>query len=130
MKQLILIAALLPLATGCQKQNNPQADISKVEIVINSPASNQAFHRGDTVYIRASVSYNGQLHGCEVSIIDTASGLVLYSDAQHLHADKFEINNKWQNDLHSPTALKLSVIAYIDHSGNEARQERTIYVTP
>lgn len=129
MRLYTIITLLLLSVIGCQKKNDAAPDASKVNITINAPQNGQTFRGGDTVYINASVNYDGQLHGCEVKIVDTVSGFVLYDEAQHVHSDKFVIDDKWFNDLTSSVALKVSVIAYIDHNGNDVKQERNIYVT-
>lgn len=130
MRYIASITLIFLIITGCQKQNNESSGSSAVDIIITSPENNQTFHKGDTVHINASVNYDGQLHGCEVKIIDTVSGFTLYDDAQHVHSDKFEINDRWYNELSSPAVLKLWIIAYTDHNGSEVKKERTIYVEP
>jgi len=130
MRVYIFIIVLLLATASCQKKSDTVPDAAKVNITINTPQNGQTFYSGDTVYINASVNYDGQLHGCEVKIIDTVSGFILYDDAQHVHSDKFLIDDKWLNDLTAPVVLKVSVTAYIDHNGNDVKQERTIFITP
>lgn len=127
MRSYIFIILLLLSAISCQK-SNPRPNASKVEITINAPQDGQKFYSGDTVYLNAKINYDGQLHGCEVKIEDTVSGFTLYDGAQQLHSDKFEINEKWLNELTSAITLKVTFLAYIDHNGNTVKQERFISV--
>lgn len=129
MRYHILILLLLLWETGCKKKKNAEPDPSKVEITINAPQNGQTFNSGDTIYLNANINYNDQLHGCEVKIVDTVSGFVLYDEAQHVHSDKFVINEKWLNELTSSVTLKVNFIAYIDHNGKTVNQERYINVT-
>lgn len=122
------LVPLLLLSMGCQKSRNSEPKPSEVKMIVNSPRNGQTFGKGDTISILANVEYSGQLHGCEVKIIDTTSGFIFYDGAQHIHSEKFVINEKWLNELTSPASLKVAVIAYIDHNGNTVQQERYIYV--
>ena len=67
----IIIFLTLPiLITGCQKNDNTPVQPDKVNFDIESPHENQIYKKGDTVFIKAKVSYVSQLHGYFVEISD------------------------------------------------------------
>lgn len=132
MRSIITIicgGAILILA-ACQKKGNIAADPAKVNIQINSPAQGQTFRSNDTVNINSSISYPSELHGYEVMITDTSTGFIVYDDAQHTHTDHFTIGDKWSTAVSKPTALKLTIIANIDHTGNNATKELFFEIIP
>lgn len=125
MKQTLIIILLSILFTACQKKDTTTPDAANVTISITSPVTAQVFRSGDTVHINASVSYPSELHGYEVKITDTATGNILYDDAEHVHNDHFEIRDVWVNTGTQPATLKLELTTEVDHNGTEA--EKTVY---
>lgn len=130
MKYNLAIALLMILIASCQKKDNVDTAIAQVNIAITSPQDGQIFKSADTVYIKANVDYPTELHGYEVMITDTSTGFIVYDDAQHIHTDKFVIDDAWIGTVTQSTSLKLSIIAYIDHNGNEAKKDLNIYLEP
>lgn len=125
-----LLVAVLMLLQACQKKDNTVATPSQVNISISSPVNGQTFHANDTVMIKADVSYATELHGYEVKITDTSTGLVLYDDAQHVHNDHFSISERWNEKPSTAATLKMEVIAEIDHDGNTANKSILINYKP
>lgn len=123
----LLFAGVL---SSCQKQEQtaPQAD--KVSVAINTPAEGQQFALGDTVWIKAHVSYVSQLHGYEVKITDEESGAELYKQEQHTHGSEFDITQYWVNTLATKNKLKLEIETVIDHENNTAHFERKFETKP
>lgn len=126
-----MFAVVLPavLITSCQKKDDTVPDVNKVAMSVASPQPGQTFHAGDTVFIQATVTYPGELHGYEVKITDS-SGMVVHDLAQHVHDDHFIINDKWVPAAGTAAALKLSITASIDHDGEDARKELDFVVKP
>jgi hypothetical protein len=110
---------------SCQKKDTTVPTSAAVNISIASPTSAAMYHSGDTVFINADVTYSTELHGYEVKITDTASGFVVYDDAQHVHDDHFNIRDKWVNTGSTARVYKLAFIVAIDHDGNNV--EKDIY---
>ncbi|MBS1585165.1 MAG: hypothetical protein JSS82_06415 [Bacteroidetes bacterium] len=124
--RLIIAAIATTIAiASCQKKDNNAATPSDVSITIASPTGATAYHSGDTVFMNADISYATELHGYEVKITDTASGFVVYDDAQHVHDDHFSIRDKWVNTASTALVYKLAIIIAIDHDGKKA--EKDIY---
>jgi len=131
MKHIIASAVgMMLLLSACQKKDETVADASNVVTTITSPQSGQQFRSGDTVFIRANISYPSELHGYELKITDTATGAVLYDDDQHVHSDKIVIEDQWISAATKPLGLKLSIVTEIDHDGHEAEKEVTFGVIP
>jgi hypothetical protein len=124
------IYAAMVLFAACQKKADMVPDASKVTMDIQSPNPGQTFRSGDTVYIKAGLIYQGELHGYEVKIVDTASGFIVYDNARHVHTDRFDINDKWVCTTTQPSGLKLIIIANIDHNGEVAQKEMMFEINP
>jgi hypothetical protein len=120
----------LTLLCACQKKDDMAPDANKVVMNITSPRAGQTFRSGDTVFIKATVNYPGELHGYEVKVVDTTTGFIVYDVARHIHDDKFVIDDKWVSSASQPTTLKLSIIAEIDHSGDDARKDLSFQIVP
>ena len=129
MKHVTLISLFSIALFSCQKNNNTVSP-DEVKITVNSPLSGQTFYSGDSVYIKANVSYNAELHGCEVKITDTATGLILFDNAQHTHNSQFDINNSWAQPVTKATPLRVTITAYVDHNGTQVTTNIDIVVKP
>lgn len=132
MNNKIFIAALgLVVAIGCHKKDDDDNDVtpSSVSINVSDPADGQNYHSGDTVYIKAAISAPGELHGYEVQIKD-AAGNALFDDAQHTHADKFNVSEKWAIASSAPADLTATIIVYVDHNGAEAKKNLSLHIVP
>lgn len=123
MYRIILLSLLAVTLYSCQKKDTTTADPAKVTMSILSPASQHVYHSGDTIKINATVSYPSELHGYEVKIVDTATGNILYDNAQHVHDDHFDISQYYIYTGTQPVYMKLQLSAEVDHNGNEAEQD-------
>lgn len=119
MKQSILFITIILFAISCQKKDSTTPDPSKVAISISSPTGGQVFHLGDTVNMKASVSYPSELHGYEMKVTDSATGLVLFDADEHVHNDHFDIEQSFTYSDTIAATLKLELSVEIDHNGNE-----------
>jgi hypothetical protein len=129
-KRMIAGLGALLLAGACQKNDDIAPDPAKVTMTVISPLPGQIFRSGDTVRLKATVRYPGQLHGYELLLTDSASGTVVHDLAQHVHADSFDIDGQWISAASQPASIKLSLIADIDHDGDQARQDFSFTVLP
>jgi len=128
--RLSVFTAFLVLLCSCQKNDNKVADPSKVTISIIAPVDGQTYKSNDTVYINGKVSYPDLIHGFELMIIDTATGFVVYDDAQHVHTDHIDINDKWTTSVSKQATYKILVISSINHNGDTASKELYITIKP
>ena len=130
MKFMIPAALFVVLLSACQKKSDTAPDITQVQMTVSSPRAGQTFRAGDTVFINAVVAYPGELHGYEVKITDSASGQIVYDQAQHIHTDNFTISDKWITASGQSSSYKLSLITSIDHDGDDARKEVNFKIIP
>jgi hypothetical protein len=128
--RLSAILASSFLICACQKTNSTVADPAKVTFSIISPYAGQTYNSNDTVQINGNVKYTGEMHGYEVMIIDTATGIIVYNEAQHVHTDHFVIDDKWTIDVSNPSTFKLVVATIINHNGDTASKEMFITFEP
>jgi len=119
----IIIIIILIIALGlysCQKKDNTAPDATKVVFNITSPAAGQIYHKGDSVHVKANITYTGELHGYEVKVTDTASGEILYDDAQQIHNDHFDITDAFSETGIKALGLKLTLTVKLDDNGDVA----------
>ncbi len=113
--QLLSIFSLCLIS--CSKDKEMPAISETVEITILKPTENQSFKTGDTIQIRANITSNMDLHGWGVSIRRKGDDSLVYSWANHYHAQLYNISPFWINTLNADTTYFLSVDAATDHSG-------------
>jgi hypothetical protein len=116
--------------TSCQKNNTPTADPTQVAINISSPVQPVIIRNNDSFYMSGNITYTYNMHGYELSVIDTVTGVILYSKAFHQHNNRFDFHEKWAMSLLDTVALKMRVSASIDHNGNVAKKEIMLMYYP
>lgn len=121
MKYNILFIAIFLIISSCQKNNNTTPDASKAVITILSPQEGHIYHKGDTVFVKATVTYPSEMHGYEVEITDSTGGVRFDTDV-HAHADQFNINYSWVATGSQATSLKQDLTIEIDHNGTVANK--------
>lgn len=115
------IALIISIAiTGCQKKDDTAPDAAKVSITFDRPSEGQTFAKGDTLFVKAAVSYVGELHGYDLSLINNGDNSIIFEEQQHMHTDKVTIERSWVNNLSRAADLTLKLTVKIDHDGNEA----------
>lgn len=130
MKYIIYLLLAAAVLGGCQKKDNTTPDADNVTMTITAPAEGHVYRVGDTIYLAATVSYVGELHGYELKITDTATGTVLYDKASHIHSDRFDISEAWAMTSTTALGLKLELITEVDHNGTEARKSVSFAYLP
>jgi hypothetical protein len=108
---------------SCTKKQDGQANPGSVKMTIMFPLEGHTYHNGDTVKIAAAVTYDGVLHGYEVSVTDTATGTILFDYAEHVHQDSFLIEQYFILTGTEARAMKLNLRTEIDHNGVEATKQ-------
>lgn len=104
---------------SCQKATNDvPANPSKLAIKLYSPTDGSRLRQGDTLYLKADVSYVTELHGYEIEMTDSATGATVWSADAHQHDDHFSIDQRWIDTLNRPATLRLNLSVEIDHDGN------------
>lgn len=128
-KRSVAVLAIVILAS-CQKKNNDAVNASAVAITVQTPTEAHVYHNGDTVKVNAHVSYNNELHGYEVKITDTVTGIVLFETEEHAHKDAFDISESWRANVTAVTNAVVSIVVSVDHSGAQAKKDVSIRIEP
>ncbi|RYD55795.1 MAG: hypothetical protein EOP56_14625 [Sphingobacteriales bacterium] len=118
------------LLGACQKNNNIPAQPDKVTVDVIAPSEGQQYKKGDTVRIKANVSYISQLHGYQVKIIDAESGIAVYDIDGHVHGTNVSIEEYWVDTLSIVKALKVQILAVIDHDKSTSLKEIVVHSQP
>lgn len=105
---------------ACQKNDTVPFDSSKLTMAINQPFAAQIFKKGDTVFIAATANYISELHGYEISIIDTATQNVYFDLDEHVHAASFNIDTFWVDTLNLNAFMQLKFDVEANHEGHGA----------
>lgn len=123
MKSIFTGAIALIIAitiAGCQKKDNTEPDAAKVSITFDRPSEGQTFAQGDTLFFNAAISYTGELHGYDLSLVNNRDNSIIFEDQQHVHTDKVSIQRYWVNNLSQAADMTLKLTVKIDHDGREA----------
>ena len=103
---------------SCKKEEH-----SHPSITISSPTSGQAFDGGDTVYVKANVTSEEEMHGWVVAIRKLPTKQVVFMDDVHDHLTEYNINTYWVNNLSAHSDMEVEVIAYIGHDGDSTSKK-------
>lgn len=122
--------AVLALFGACQKDKGMEADPAQVSVELASPLRGAMYRNGDTVWLRGRVSYPGQMHGYELKLSDSATGMILHDVAKHVHGDNFTLDGYWIGAVSAATTVNLSLAVSIDHGGGIARHELSFFLLP
>lgn len=114
-----LYSTLLSLS-ACQKRDDSSMNTADLNIQIETPTLGQSFSKGDTVLIRATASYKGELHGYEISI-QTADSTELWQIDKHAHGNNIHVDTFWINDRNTAETLNLQLTVEADHEGNKKK---------
>lgn len=128
-KKLFTLACIVCFGTSCQK-NKPSEPPTDVAIVVTSPQNGSIYQSGDSVYVSATVNYNGILHGYEVLVTDSTTGSVIHNIANHIHTNQFTINTAFSVIAPKPLVLKLNINTHLDHTGQNASKIIYFRYTP
>jgi hypothetical protein len=125
-KDLLVFVSLF-CVMSCQKKDNTPADLSKVNVVFNSPFDGQTFHKGDTINFNSYVTYISELKGVGLEIIDTVSGSQLFEEDNDLHTDHFSIGGSWVDTVSDNKILQVKVSVFVA-SNTTVPAVRSIYI--
>lgn len=120
MKKIILIALVAPLCllSACQKKES-EPKTSQLKIDIMSPKAQSEYHYGDTVFIKAHISNDQEMHGYSVLLNSKLDAKELMSYEAHAHGSTFHIDTFWVNNLNNAQELMLTFTTVVDHNGTK-----------
>lgn len=118
---------LIPLLAGClflgacqKASNDAPANAANVSMTVRSPQPGTLYRTGDTLRVSADVTYPTELHGYEIDLTDSATGVSIWNVDAHVHDDHFSISEAWVDTLRRPATLLCTLTVEIDHDGHAA----------
>ncbi len=128
---LLLAASTIILFASC-KDENPVTDSSPaVSFEFSSPGEGATFSKGDTIFINGMISHTTDMHGYEVSIINTShNDTIVYNKHQHMDGKMFHIHDHWVNSVEHHSNMTLKIEAITDHAGTKEHNEVAFHCHP
>lgn len=130
MKPLLLLTATLSVCLfgACTKSESVTPPAAALTVA--APVPHQVYHFGDTMHVRADVSFELNLHGSKVLILRNATGDTLLQAADHTHATQLTVSQWWVDTLAAPEELTVIVSSTINHEGAEVSRTVPVQVQP
>lgn len=123
---LIIVCLVL---FSCNKEEPKQED-KKATITIEKPFVEQVYNLGDTVFISGTASFDADLHGYNVMLLNTKTNMNVLSQGYHVHGKVLNFNEKWVNTVTDTTELNVIIQVAVDHDGTLQSVERKIVCLP
>lgn len=119
--------------TSCKDDDvvvDPPAD-PVVSFDFSSPASGTMFGKGDTIFIKGTISYETTMHGYELSIFNVSQNdTMVFNKHEHMDAKTFNIDEYWINNVDHHSDMKLRIDAVKDHMGTTETKEISFHCHP
>lgn len=131
-KFLVLLAAIITSLTSCKDdETDPIVETPAVQFEISSPTTGAMYHLNDTVFVKAKITHTEELHGYEVSIINTSQNdTMVFNKHEHMDASSFDIDTYWVNQVTNHSNMKLIIDVMTDHSGTKETKEVSFHCHP
>lgn len=124
---LVPVAALM-LTAACKKDKDSTP--APATITITSPTEGETIDHGDSVNIRATITYPTDLHGYEAWVLNTDNGDTLMDIDEHAHGTSIAIDTGFVNHVTVHTACQLTIRAEIDHDGHYTDKSVVFHLHP
>lgn len=135
---LLTVLLSAPLFTACKKEgctdetalnydekakkDDGSCEYGETPVVtfnISSPAEGTVYYIGDTVYLDATVSSTGELHGYEVVIHNKSNGNAeVFKTENSTHSDHIVVHEMWINNVADHSDMELEITVVTDHEGS------------
>jgi hypothetical protein len=116
-KLIAFSVSAITFASSCHKQDQA-VDPSKLVVTFNSPTEGQVIKKGETLTIDADLSFNAEMHGYKLTLVNTTTNQELMNVEEHAHSDKLKVNKTWNDTLSSAADINLTLTVAIDHGNN------------
>ena len=128
---LLLLAFAALFFTACKDEEPIVEDDPKVVFDFSSPADASMFGKGDTIHIDGMISHTIDMHGYEISIINTShNDTVVFNKHEHMDGKMFHIHEMWVNDVADHSNMTLKIDAITDHAGTTETKEIKFHCHP
>ena len=129
MKKIQFIIPVLILLVGCKKET-PLKEFKEPVLTWELPSDNQIFNAGDTLFIRAIITAEDELHGYEVKLKNESNQHLPINQGYHVHGTTISVNEQHIFSGNTASNFEIEVTAAIDHSGTKRTWKRNISYIP
>ena len=123
----LIVFGLISFAMSCQKKDNTPVDLSKVTVDFTSLTAGQLFHKGDIIPVNVNVSYDAEIVGIGVQIIDSTTDSLVYEDDQDTHTNNFPFQRSWVDTFSSDATLQVKILVFVANN-TTVPAIRSIYI--
>ncbi len=130
---IIAIVTLLTFSINACKDDEETVtpEPTAVTFDISDPVAGTMYGKGDTVFINGMISYDVEMHGYEINIINTSNNdTVVFNKHAHSDSKMFHIHEHWVNNVSGHSNMTLSIEALTDHSGASQTKEISFHCHP
>ena len=128
---ILLLAFTALFFSSCKDEDPIVEEDPKVVFDFSSPTAGAMFGLGDTIHIDGKISHTIDMHGYEVSIINTShNDTVVFNDHGHVDGKMFHIHETWVNNVSDHSNMTLKIEAITDHAGNSETKEIMFHCHP
>ena len=127
---ITLIAFSLVAFTSCKEDEDMDP---KYNITFNfsDPVASTMFSQGDTVFINGMISADIEMHGYEVSIVNTSdNNTEVFNSHEHKDGSMFHIHEMWVNNVSSHSDMALTITVDVDHEGTTEKETILFHCHP
>lgn len=129
MKKIQFLILVLILLVGCKKET-PIKEVKEPIFSWESPSDNQIFNAGDTLFIRAIITAEDELHGYEVKLKNESNQQLPINQGYHVHGTTISVNEQHIFSGNTASNFEIEISAAIDHSGTNRTWKRKISYIP
>jgi hypothetical protein len=129
MKKIQFIIPVLILLVGCKKET-PLKEFKEPVLTWELPSDNQIINAGDTLFIRAKITAEDELHGYEVKLKNESNQQLLINQGYHVHGKTISMNEQHILNGNSASSFEIEINVAIDHSGTNRTWKRNISYIP
>ncbi|MCB9262859.1 MAG: hypothetical protein H6607_10835 [Flavobacteriales bacterium] len=116
----VIAAFAIIIFQACkEKEVDPPITEKKVVFNFTEPASGQMYGLNDTVHINGTISYEDELHGYEVTLVNLSNNdSMVFNEHAHIDGKELTVDHNWVNNVTGHSNMELRIDAFIDHEGN------------
>lgn len=125
-KYLLLLTMSLSIFSACDDDDEPViVDEPKVQFDFADPVAGSIYQSDDTVFINGMISFENDMHGYEVSLINKShNDTMVFNKNEELDGKMIHVHAHWVNNVDHHSDMTLTIDALTDHSGT--KQTKTI----
>lgn len=128
---VILLALTALFFSACKDEDPIVEEDPKVVFDFSSPQASATYGKGDTIHINGMISHTLDMHGYEVSIINSSNNdTVVYNKHEHMDGKMFHIHEHWVNNVSDHSNMILRIDALTDHAGTKETKDIMFHCHP